>query len=40
LGDTEEIAGSVLCLPMFNELEEADVERESESVLSFHGTTG
>jgi dTDP-4-amino-4,6-dideoxygalactose transaminase len=40
LGDTEEVARTVLCLPMFNELEEADVERVSGSVLDFYGLAG
>jgi dTDP-4-amino-4,6-dideoxygalactose transaminase len=40
LADTEEIARTVLCLPMFNELEEADVERVSGSILDFYGAGG
>ena len=40
LGDTEETARTVLCLPMFNELDEADVERVSRSILDFYGTGG
>jgi hypothetical protein len=33
LGDTIAVADAVLCLPMFNELADADVDRVSEAVL-------
>ena len=37
LGDTIAVADAVLCLPMFNELADADVDRVSEAVLRFYG---
>jgi dTDP-4-amino-4,6-dideoxygalactose transaminase len=37
LGDTEAVAASILCLPMFNELADSDVDRVSEAVVRFYG---
>ncbi len=37
LDDTIAVADSVLCLPMFNELADDDVDRVSEAVLRFYG---
>ncbi len=37
LADTESVAQAVLCLPMFNELRESDVDRVSGEVLEFYG---
>ena len=37
LGDTTGVAESILCLPMFNELPDADVDRVSETILRFYG---
>ncbi len=37
LRDTEAVSDAVLCLPMFNELSDADVERVSGMVLQFFG---
>ncbi len=36
LADTEKVAESVLCLPMFNELSDADVDRVSGAVADFY----
>jgi len=37
LADTEAVAARVLCLPMFNELSDADIDRVSERVARFYG---
>jgi len=37
LGDTAAVADAVLCLPMFNELADADIERVSRAILDFYG---
>jgi dTDP-4-amino-4,6-dideoxygalactose transaminase len=37
LGDTQSVADAVLCLPMFNELADADIDRICESILDFYG---
>lgn len=37
LADTEAVAQRVLCLPMFNDLEEGDVVRVCETILGFYG---
>lgn len=37
LADTEAVAASVLCLPIFNELSDADVDRVSRAVADFYG---
>jgi dTDP-4-amino-4,6-dideoxy-D-glucose transaminase len=37
LGDTEAACAAVLCLPMFNELSDSDVDRVSETILRFYG---
>lgn len=36
LSDTEGVYAKVLCLPMYNELAEADVDRVSEMILDFY----
>jgi dTDP-4-amino-4,6-dideoxygalactose transaminase len=37
LSDTEEAAGAILCLPMFNELAESDIDRVCDLVTGFYG---
>ena len=37
LSDTLAVADTVLCLPMFNELADADIDRVSETILDFYG---
>jgi dTDP-4-amino-4,6-dideoxy-D-glucose transaminase len=37
LSDTETVANSVLCLPIFNEISDSDVDRVSESIRGFYG---
>jgi dTDP-4-amino-4,6-dideoxygalactose transaminase len=37
LADTDAVADRVLCLPMFNELTDADIDRVSERVAGFYG---
>lgn len=37
LRDTVAVAGSVLCLPMFNDLEDEDIDRVCERVAQFYG---
>jgi len=37
LADTEAVSERILCLPMFNELEQADVERVCRAILDFYG---
>lgn len=37
LADTEAVADAVLCLPMFNELAEGDVDRVCEAIAGFYG---
>ena len=37
LEDTLAVADTVLCLPMFNELADADIDRVSEAILDFYG---
>jgi dTDP-4-amino-4,6-dideoxygalactose transaminase len=37
LGDTAAVADRVLCLPMFNDLTDADVDRVSEAIVRFYG---
>lgn len=37
LADTTTVADAVLCLPMFNELTDADVERVSQAIRDFYG---
>lgn len=37
LRDTLAVADAVLCLPMFNELADADVDRVSQAILDFYG---
>jgi len=37
LGDTEAVADAVLCLPMFNDLGDADIERVGQSIARFYG---
>ena len=37
LGDTQSVADAVLCLPMFNELADEDIDRVSEAILRFYG---
>ena len=38
LADTEAAADTILCLPMFNDLTEADVDRVCDSVRRFYGS--
>jgi dTDP-4-amino-4,6-dideoxygalactose transaminase len=37
LGDTQAAADAVLCLPMFNELADEDIDRVSQAILRFYG---
>jgi dTDP-4-amino-4,6-dideoxygalactose transaminase len=37
LADTLAVADTVLCLPMFNELADTDIDRVSEAILDFYG---
>jgi dTDP-4-amino-4,6-dideoxy-D-glucose transaminase len=37
LADTERVADAVLCLPMFNELADSDVDRVSDEIAGFYG---
>lgn len=37
LGDTINVTDAVLCLPMFNELAEVDIDRVSKTILGFYG---
>lgn len=37
LSDTEESAAAILCLPMFNELAESDIDRVCDLVAGFYG---
>jgi dTDP-4-amino-4,6-dideoxygalactose transaminase len=37
LADTESVSERILCLPMFNDLEEGEVERVCRAILEFYG---